>query len=225
MVNRTIRNAISTSAASIPVFPVPITNSGRAPGIYDTGYAIGQVWINGQNVYVYTGTILVAGSLQGQWLTGGNDLATTTNPGIVYLSTLAQLEAGTAPAGDYVPLANDVYTFVSATAIAGGVPATTITQGLSLSSYQCSGRSWLLTTNYAINPASLAAVFGTPFALGSTTPAAGTFTALTAVGIVSLNASGTAATTIGGSSGALTLTVGAGNMTLVGGGNTIGLGK
>ena len=50
-----------------------------------------------------------------------------------------------------------------------------------------------------------------------------TLGALTQVGTLSLNATGTATTTIGGSSGAMTIAVGAGNFSLTGGGNTVGI--
>src|SRR5208283_894688 len=102
----------------------------------------------------------------------------------------------------------------AAVVVGAGVPATTLQQGYVYLATNAQAQAGLLSTNYAINPSSLAAVFAVPFALGSTTPAAVTSTALTSVGIVSLNASGTAATTIGGSSGAITIAVGSGNFSL-----------
>ena len=69
----------------------------------------------------------------------------------------------------------------------------------------------------------MASVFAAAPAIGTTTPAAGTFTSLTAVGTVLLNATGTASTTIGGSSGAVLIATGAGNFSLTGGGNIVGI--
>lgn len=182
MSNRTIRNAISTSAATIPVFPIPIINSGRAPGITDTGYAIGQVWINARKVYIYTGTVLNGATLEARWETGGNEEATTTDLGIVELATLAQLQGGTAPADYYVPSANDVYTFVTATAIAGAPVATTTVFGiveLSTDAIAVAGTANVPgVTARVIQPSNLAAIFAAPPATGGTTPAAGAFTTL-----------------------------------------------
>lgn len=63
----------------------------------------------------------------GVWLSGGNSLATTSDPGIVYLATLAQLQNGNAPNGDYVATANDVATVIQGVVV-GAVPPATETQ-------------------------------------------------------------------------------------------------
>jgi hypothetical protein len=55
------------------------------------------------------------------WVLGGNAAATTSSFGIVELATLAELQGGTAPAGAYVPTANDVATVIAGV-VAGAVP-------------------------------------------------------------------------------------------------------
>ena len=64
------------------------------------------------------------------WQAGGSAQATTTQQGEVLLSTLAQLEAGTAPAGAYVPLANDVFTYGQSLVLAGANIAQTTVPGI-----------------------------------------------------------------------------------------------
>ena len=141
------------------------------------------------------------------------------------MSTLAQLEAGT-PTG-LVPQSSDVFTYVQSVVLAGANIAQTTVTGivnLATNAQAVAGTATIPgVTALAIQPSNLSAVFAAAPAIGGTTPAAGTFTALTAVGTVSLNASGTAATTIGGSSGAITIATGTGNFSLTGGGNTVGI--
>src|SRR5208337_4111922 len=106
-------------------------------------------------------------NLQSIWDNGGNAAATTTTAGIVTLSTLAQLEAGSAPAGAVVPLANDVFTFVNSVAIAGATAATTAAQGivfLATNAQAVSGTS--VNPNTALVPSNLASVFASPPAIG-----------------------------------------------------------
>jgi hypothetical protein len=157
------------------------------------------------------------------WTTGGSPLATNTTPGSVFLGTLSQLENGTAPNASYVPSTNDVYTFIQSIVVGAIPPATTVTQGIVFLATNAQAVAGVISTNTVIVPANLPAVFASPPAIGGTVSAAGTFTSLTSVGTTSLNATGSAATTIGGSSGAITVAVGAGNFSLTGGGNTVGI--
>src|SRR5260221_9270861 len=86
----------------------------RAPVASDNAnFPIGQRWIDTVGLVEYTlvGQTSIGGVLAAIWDAGGNGAATTSVAGIVSLSTLGQLETGTAPAGAVVPLANDVFTF------------------------------------------------------------------------------------------------------------------
>src|SRR5580765_4471886 len=98
--------------------PPNLITANRDPGNSDKKYPLGTQWLNKvtQNLFFLVGT--TAGLPV--WESGANAMATPSVPGVVDLSTLAQLEAGTAPTGSVVPLANDVFTFVNSVAIAGG---------------------------------------------------------------------------------------------------------
>lgn len=244
---------------TIPMLPPPQPFE-NAPTSTQTNYEIGQlVYVgNPATFYIYAG--------------GGTWTNATSN---LILGTYAQLAAGAAPSGNYVPATNDVYTFVNTYASAGGVPATTSTAGLVLLATNPEALAGTLTTNYAINPSSLAYALANGVPIGGSTPGAGAFTTLSAsstlnvsgastlaavsgttgtfsstfnatgaatfgstvgitgtttlagltqLGTVSINASGSATTTIGGSSGAVTLVAGAGNLAINGGGHTINIG-
>lgn len=103
----------------------------RAPTSDDKVSSTGRPFIPGQSwadvsvapnvIYFYAGG--------GTWETGGNAEATTSAPGIVELSTLAELQTGTAPAGA-VPTANDVATVIAAVVVGAVPPATEIQQGI-----------------------------------------------------------------------------------------------
>ena len=117
----------------------------------------------------------------GNWPVGGENPASTSAFGIVKLSTLAQLEAGTAPSGAVVPLANDVFTFVNSVVIAGGTKATEAAVGLiqeATDAQAVAGTNLNPGTPLAVQPKSLAAVFASPPAIGGTAPGTGVFTTL-----------------------------------------------
>ena len=163
---------------------------------------LGQQWFDISQSppveYVYNGQ---------SWLTGGASPATTSTLGSVLLATTAQVEAGTAPSAQYVASANDVYAYGQTLVLVAGanIAQTGVTgiTNLATNAQAVAGTATVPgVTALAVQPSNLAAVFAAAPTIGSTTPAAATFTALTAVGTVSLNATGTAATTIGGSSGA-----------------------
>src|SRR6185437_7534027 len=82
----------------------PFINANRAPTINDI-YFPGTRW---QNSSVNPAVIYQTNG-SGIWSIDTNNDATTTSSGLVKLSTLAQLEGGTAPSGAYVPKANDVF--------------------------------------------------------------------------------------------------------------------
>lgn len=247
-------------SGTLPVLPPPQAFE-NPPTSNQTNYEIGQL--------VYTGNNPATFYIYG----GGGSWQNATSP--YSLATYAQLSTGSAPNLNFIPSANNVYTFVNTYASAGGVPATTSTEGLVFLATNPEALAGTLTTNYAINPASMAYALANGVPIGGTTPAAGAFTtlsasstlgvtgastlaavsgttatfsstlhaggattlattlgvtgtttlaALTQVGTASINASGSATTTIGGSSGAVTLVAGAGNLAINGGGNTIDIG-
>ena len=106
------------------VYPQFLGNPLRPPTTQDI-YNPGTRWqdnsVKPAVIYTTTGA--------GNWDVGDSPLASNTIPGNVYLSTLAQLEAGNAPSASYVPSANDVFTFVNSVAISGGTAATTAAEG------------------------------------------------------------------------------------------------
>lgn len=170
--------------------------SNRAPSSMDTNFPIGKRWIDtvGQNEWILVGLSSVGGVLSAIWSQGGNEAATTSSPGIVTLSTLAQLESGTAPAGAVVPLANDVFTFVNSVVIAGGNLATEAAVGLiqeATDAQAVAGTNLNPGTPLAVQPKNLAPVFASPPALGGTAPNTGSFTTLATSGLSSLSGSAT----------------------------------
>src|SRR5580658_7678119 len=86
----------------------------RPPSANDTHWQIGQRWIDtvGLDSYTLVGQSSIGGVLISNWNAGGAALATNTIPGVVYLGTLAQLQAGNAPSASYVPSTNDVFTYI-----------------------------------------------------------------------------------------------------------------
>src|SRR5260221_1584431 len=182
-------------------------------------FPIGKVWINTVTPSVSTlGAIsVVNGIASATWLSGGNSGASTTAAGIVFLATYAQLSAGTAPNGAYVPLANDVFTYVNSVAVAGAPVATTTTQGivtLATDAKAVAGTASTGLVALAVQPSNLAAVFAAPPATGGTTPAAGVFTTLGATTVTFTAggtwASGGTAISIGADASTDTINIGTG---------------
>ncbi len=101
----------------------------RAPTSNDTNYPLGKRWIDtvAGNEWVLVSQSSIGGILQSNWSQGGNAEATTTDFGIVQLATLSELQNGNAPAGAYVPTANDVATVIAGVVV-GAVPPATETQ-------------------------------------------------------------------------------------------------
>lgn len=193
----------------------------RDPTSYDVNFSLGKRWVNRAtgNSFTLVSQSSIGGTLQSTWNAGGVNAATTTNLGTVFLSTLAQLEAGTAPTGAYVPLANDVFTFVNSVAISGGTAATTAAQGFVYLATNAQAAAGSLTTNYAINPGSLAFALANSASLpiGSSTAGSGAFTTLTQAGTANINTTGAAITTIGtGGTGATRIGNATGNTQVTG---------
>ena len=105
------------------------------------------------------------------WVAGGDNPATTTTFGSVKLSTLAQLESGTAPSGAYVPLANDVFTYGQSLVLAGANIAQTGVTGITNLATDAQAVAGTATipgvTALAVQPSNLAAVFAAPPATGT----------------------------------------------------------
>lgn len=126
-----------------------------------------------------------------------------------------------APVGANIDILGDAVDGVSVVGTAGTLTinvaqATTTARGTletSTDAESVTGTSILV----AVTPASLTARLAAPGAIGGTTPAAGTFTDLTAVGTVSINASGAGVTTIGtGGTGATNIGNATGNTAVTG---------
>lgn len=188
----------------------------RAPTASDTIYPVGKIWVDtvANQTYTLTSQSSIGGVLSSNWSSGGNAEATTTTPGIVQLATLTELENGTAPAGAIVPLSNDVFTFVNATAISGGTPATVAAQGFVFLATNAMAQNpgLVINPNTVLIPSNLATVFASPPAIGGTAPAAGAFTTLAASGATTLGS--TLAVTGVSTLAAMTATTGSFSSTL-----------
>src|SRR5271168_1047499 len=133
------------------VYPQFLGYAMRAPTTSDI-YNAGTRWqdnsVNPPLIYETVG--------RGIWNQAGGGIATNATPGIVYLATLAQTQTGGAPSAAYVSSANDVATALAAIIVGSGVPATTVQQGYVFLATNNQAAAGTLTTNYAINPSSLA---------------------------------------------------------------------
>lgn len=204
MVANKIQQALGRSSPYVSVLPPPVL-ANRAPASSDLLPA-GQLFIN-----TSTSPNAVWTSLgNGTFSSGGNADATTTVAGIVELSTLAELQGGTAPAGA-VPTSNDVATVIAGVVV-GAIPAWTETvSGIGQISTNTEATGGTNDTT-AMTPLKVAAALagGLPVTGG-----AGSFTTLAASGLTTLSASATvntAGTTLnlGGDASADAINVGTG---------------
>lgn len=106
---------------------IPTIIADRDPGDNDK-LDIGYGWINQVAKTSFTLTGYTSGIPV--WTSGGNAEATTSSFGIVQLATLAELQGGSAPAGAYVPTANDVATVIAGIVVGAVPPATETQQGI-----------------------------------------------------------------------------------------------
>lgn len=152
----------------------------------------------GTTVTPSAGNIQIAGTASEITSTAGSGLITLSLPAAIVapgsLTTTTTLTVGTNATIDGNLTVNGTISFTDGLVVAGGLTVDTITE----------------SGNQTIG--------GTLGVTGLTTLAA-----LTQVGVANINATGTAATNIGGSTGKVTITTGTGNFALVGGGNTVGL--
>ena len=159
----------------------------RDPTEQDVRFALGTRWINTTDNEEWTLTSFssVAGTLTANWSQGGNVEATTSEFGIVQLATLAELQGGSAPAGAYVPTANDVATVIAGVVVGAVPPATTTQQGIVELATDAQVVTPFATDvpNTAVQPSNITAMFAAPEPIGSTTPNSGAFTNLAATGV------------------------------------------
>lgn len=123
----------------------------------------------------------------GVWDAGGNAYATTTAAGIVELGTAGEMTTGTSET--LVPPIKVVKDYVDGVAIAGAPAWSESVSGigqLSTSAEATTGTN----DNTAMTPLKVAAVLAAPPAIGSGTPAAGSFSTLGATGAVDFDAGG-----------------------------------
>lgn len=154
----------------ISVPPAAIRGHGVPPESFKA--QLGQMYfdmdVSPPTLYIYNGLT---------WEAGGDAEATTTSFGSVQLATLAELQTGTAPAGAYVPTANDVATVIAGV-VAGAVPPATETQaGIAEIATQVETDAGVDDTKI-VTPLKLANFVGSGGVPGS-------FTDLTATGTVS----------------------------------------
>lgn len=110
-----IQQALGRSAPYVECLPIPVRVN-RAPtssDILPAGQLFFDTSTTPDTIYTSLGN--------GDFAEGGNEEATTSDFGIVQLATLAELQGGTAPAGAYVPTANDVATVIAGVVV-GAVP-------------------------------------------------------------------------------------------------------
>jgi hypothetical protein len=181
MVSRRLQQAVGRSAPFVDVLPPPFV-ADRAPTTDDI-IAVGQLWIDDsvspRAVYTHVGA--------GVYDRGGNAEATTTVPGIVLLDddpTMASAD------DDHVPTALAIKTYADNLAIAGSPVATETVAGIGQLATNAEAVAGTPSTGVLalfVTPSNLASVLAAPSAIGGTTPAAATFTDLTASGTISLD--------------------------------------
>jgi len=158
--------------------------------------------------YIYNGST---------WAQGGNELATTTSPGIVLINT-----DGTLAGADNttVPTSLAVKTYADALAIAGAPIATDSTNGIGKTVTDANAIARIAnsaTEAYFVSPENLDAILASPSAIGGTSADAGTFTDLTADGTGAVTLDGNAASQFTTSAGDITIDSNAGSVIIDGG--------
>lgn len=190
-------------------FPV-ISN--RAPTSSDVNYPLGKRWIDtvGGSEYTLISQSSSGGILTSNWASGGNERASTTEYGIVLLNDSVTMAGAS---NDTVPTSLAIKTYVDNTAISGSPVSTEITAGigqLATDAEAVAGTASTPSLALFLTPSNLAPVFATPPSIGSGTPAAGSFTTLSASGLIS----GTAGVAITTASGAINIGADATNATV-----------
>jgi hypothetical protein len=153
---------------------MPMIIADRDPTAADK-YDVGYFWTNKSNQTFWVQSGYISGVPQ--WTSGGNAEATTSSFGIVQLATLAELQGGSAPAGAYVPTANDVATVIAGVVVGAVPPATETQAGIAEIATQVETDAGVDDTRI-VTPLKLANFIGSGGVPGS-------FTDLTATGTVS----------------------------------------
>ncbi len=157
------------------VAPPDLTIADRAPGSTDTAFLRGQLWLDKTNEasYQYSGTTWIA---LGSGTTGAVVSLTGDSGGAIV------------PVAGNIDVLGDSTDGVSVVGTAGtltiNVAAASTTQRGTLETSTDAESVTGTSTVVAVTPASLTARLAAPGAIGGTTPAAGTFTTLTATNLV-----------------------------------------
>ena len=171
------KKALGIGQSSVVVFPAPIIAQ-RVPVTTDTEYEIGQKWIFSKQEYTYMGG--------GTWDIGGTGPASTTEYGTVLLMedvTLAGADNTT------VPTSLATKTYADNLAIAGAPDASETVKGIAELATTAECIAYTDDTRI-VTPLKLGSAFAAPPAMGSGTPAAGSFTTLAATGAINFDAGG-----------------------------------
>lgn len=205
-----IQQALGLGGPFINVFPPPFIAL-RAPTSSDTSYPLGQVWID--NSVSPAVSYEFVDSANGTWQTGGNAHATTTEFGTVILNDSITMAGAT---DDQVPTALAIKTYADNLVIAGAPVATEVTAGigqLATDAEAVAGTASTPALALLVTPSNLTPLFAAPPALGGTTPAAATFTSLTASGgTVTLTSTAASVYDVTGAGNDLTLSSDAGRV-------------
>jgi len=197
--------AYGVASPKIALAPIPIPSK-RAPTANDLNYPLGQLW-------AYEGSGLY-GLIENKGGSATWNLLSAASSGILTLT--GDSGGAISPSSNNINLlgtTNQIVTTGSGSTITWSLPSAMIVPGsLEVSTTLTVDGASTLTGNVLIA--------GTLGVTGLTT-----LGALTQVGTANINHTGTAITNIGGSSGAVTITAGSGNLAVVGGGNTIGIGN
>ena len=174
--------AVGRSQPFVKVQP-PIFVAQRAPTTADTNFVKGQDWLDESvspaAVYTHTGG--------GVWDSGANSIATNTVYGIVQIDTDGTFASAD---DDHVPTVLAAKTYADSLAIAGAPNMSQTVKGIG--EVATTAEAVAVTLDDKImTPLKVGDVFAAPPALGSGTPAAGSFTTLATSGLASLSASAT----------------------------------
>ena len=185
----------------------------RAPTTTDTNYDLAQVWVN-EAVSPAVSYEYLGGGI---WGSGGNVYATTTTPGIVQLSDDV---AADQTSQTLVPTAKATYDYGQALVLAGANIASEVTQGIGYVASDAEAVARQANTPgveaFFLTPTNLDPILASPSAIGSTTPAAGTFTDFTVTGTVSISSASPITIDVTGAGNDLTLSSDAGRVIING---------
>lgn len=194
----------------VQVGPPPLTGNGPPPASFKG--ALGQQFFDKSTSpptqYVYNGAT---------WVTGGNAYATTTTPGIVQLSDDVTADQASET---LVPTAKATFDYGQTLVLAGANIASEVVQGIGYVASDAEAVARQANTPgveaFFLTPTNLDPIFASPSAIGSTTPAAGTFTDFTVTGTVSISSAAPITIDVTGAGNDLTLSSDAGRVIING---------